>query len=573
MEHKRQNTLMPFAWPYTNINKPRNVCYATLLLVTLTSALLISCGGGSDRGPSQADDNSQPQSSDTVTFEPTPIRMRSMLSWQYKNTVGDLLGSAAKATIAPLEDTVINGSSSIGAATIALSPVAIESYEKNAFAATQAALKDPVSKAKLITCNPTSITDDSCLTTVIGNFGRRAYRRSLTSDEIISWKKVAMAAANAYSSFDRGVEFAVAGILQSPQFLYLSEQGESDPQRPGILRYTGQEMASRLSYALIGTTPPDSLIAAAQAGKLSTADGIRAEARKLLDMPQALDAMKVLFSEWLALNELSTVGKDASLYPSYNSTLANLMKEETLRVLGTIATDSKRNFLDIFDANFTYIDKTLASHYNMPAPSGSDFTYVDLPASGPRAGVLTQAAFLSAMAHPVDTSPTLRGKLIRERVLCETVSSPPDDVVTSLTPKPGAPAMTMRQRLQEHLSQSSCASCHKLMDPIGLGFEHFDAVGRYRTTDRGLTIDASGNLDTVGNFKDARTLAALLKNDPRVAACITRVVFRHIAAHIETQGEQSTLQQIEKNVRERGFNFRTLLVEQVASDAFRYAKP
>jgi Protein of unknown function (DUF1592)/Protein of unknown function (DUF1588)/Protein of unknown function (DUF1595)/Protein of unknown function (DUF1585) len=506
----------------------------------------------------------------TTPFQPAPVQARVLLSGQYKNAVNDLLGQAAANAVTPLEDTLLNGSSAVGSSTLSLSRTAIERYEKNALDAAKAALADKAFRAKLVPCTATGATDDACMSTVVSSFGARAFRRALTADELSTWKAVAKSAASSYSSFDKGVEFAIAGMLQSPQFLYITEQGEPDAQRGGMLRYTSTEMASRLSFFLLGTTPPDALLASAAKGELASADGVRAQAKALLDMPQARTALNTWFAEWLSLSDLATAGKDNTLYPAYDAALAASMKEESLQLFNAVATDAKRSFLDIFDANFSFVDPALAKHYGITAPSASGFARVDWPAGSPRLGMLTQAAFLSVMAHPVDTSPTLRGKLIRERMLCQPIGAPPPDVITSLTPAPGAPPKTVRERLQQHAIEPRCQGCHSQMDPIGLGFEQFDAVGRFRTTENNMTVDASGSLDKAGSFKDAHGLAALLKADARVPLCITRSVFRHAAAHVEQAGEEPSLQAVEKAARTQGFNMRALLVELVASDAFRY---
>jgi Protein of unknown function (DUF1588)/Protein of unknown function (DUF1592)/Protein of unknown function (DUF1585) len=299
---------------------------------------------------------------------------------------------------------------------------------------------------------------------------------------------------------------------------------------------------------------------------------VRTQAALLLDMPAARNAQDRLFGEWLGLDDLARVGKDAALYPGFNSTLAQAMKQESLLTISAITADAKRNVLDIFDANFTYINKPLAAHYGYTAPASSDFVRMDLPANSPRAGVLTQAAFLAAMAHPVETSPTLRGKLVRERLLCEPVPAAPPDVITTLAPTPANANATLRQRLSAHVSDPRCASCHNAMDPIGFGFEKFDAVGRFRTTEKNQAIDSSGRWDNTANFKEAAELVRLLKADARLPACVTKVVYRHAVGHIEQAGEEASLQAVERNALAQGFSFRALLIEMVASDAFRYAK-
>jgi hypothetical protein len=556
------------------LRAPRN------FLVCASMLALLACGGEKQDeasappiaglGPTATP--APPGGGTATPFAAAPVQARVLLSYQYRNAVGDLLGDAARNAVKPTDDAVLNGSSAVAAASLAVSRAAVESYEANAFAAAQAAMADKTAKARLIPCTPANTTDDACMTTVISKAGERAFRRALSAEELNTWKTLAKSAATAYGSFDKGVEFALAGLLQSPQFLYMAEQGVADAQMPGMVKYTGLEMATRLAFFLLGSTPPDSLLAAARAGQLDTAAGVRTQAALLLDMPAARNAQDRLFGEWLGLDDLARVGKDAALYPGFNSTLAQAMKQESLLTISAITADAKRNVLDIFDANFTYINKPLAAHYGYTAPASSDFVRMDLPANSPRAGVLTQAAFLAAMAHPVETSPTLRGKLVRERLLCEPVPAAPPDVITTLAPTPANANATLRQRLSAHVSDPRCASCHNAMDPIGFGFEKFDAVGRFRTTEKNQAIDSSGRWDNTANFKEAAELVRLLKADARLPACVTKVVYRHAVGHIEQAGEEASLQAVERNALAQGFSFRALLIEMVASDAFRYAK-
>jgi hypothetical protein len=570
--------MQPFRLTYLRdvlLRAPKN------MLVCASMLALLACGGEKQdesstsptAGASNPGATPPPSGSGSAApFAAAPLQARVLLSYQYRNAVGDLLGDAARNAVKPGDDALLNGSSAVAAASLAVSRAAVEGYEANAFAAAQAAMADNAAKARLIPCTPASATDDACMTTVISKAGERAFRRPLTTEELNTWKTLAKSVAAAYGNFNKGVEFALAGLLQSPQFLYLAEQGADDPKMPGMLKYTGLEMASRLAFFLLGSTPPDSLLAAARAGLLDTADGVRAQAALLLDMPAARGAQDRLFGEWLGLDDLTRVGKDAALYPGFNSALAQAMRQESLLTINAITADAKRSLLDIFDANFTYINQPLAAHYGYTAPATNDFTRITLPADSPRAGVLTQAAFLSAMAHPVETSPTLRGKLVRERLLCEPVPAAPPDVVTVLAPTPATANATLRQRLSAHVSEPRCAGCHNAMDPIGFGFEKFDAVGRFRTTEKNQAIDSSGRLDSNTTFKEAAELARLLKADPRVSSCVTRVVYRHASGHVELAGEEASLQAVERSALAQGFSFRALLIELVASDAFRYAK-
>jgi hypothetical protein len=194
---------------------------------------------------------------------------------------------------------------------------------------------------------------------------------------------------------------------------------------------------------------------------------------------------------------------------------------------------------------------------------------VELPDSAQRAGLLGKPAFLALNAHSNETSPTLRGKYIRERVLCESIGAPPPNVVPVLgEPDPNAP--TMRDRLKNHAEDATCNACHSKMDPLGLALEHFDAIGRYRTDDHGHALDTAGDLDGE-KFDGALELSQLLRDDPRTAACVARQLYRYATAHVETDGEAGQIDKLVAGFEASGHDFRALLTQVVQSDGFRYA--
>ncbi len=504
-------------------------------------------------------------------FAPARLQMRVLLSSEYVHTIRDVLGTAAAAAVTPPPDAAINGLTSIGASQLSVSTTTENIYEKNAYLAVQAALANAAQKAKLIPCTPTKANDTACFTQVLDSVGKRLFRRPITAAERTTWLKVADDAASAYGTFAGGAEFLLAGLLQSPNFLYRAEQGVANPERPGELKLTGYEMATRLSYFISGSTPSDALLTAAAAGELDTVAGVRANAVKALTTPGASLASTDFFSEFLSQEGLSSLAKDPISFPNYRPAMAAAMRDETRLFLEDVLFVKNLDARTLFDADFTYVDANLAPLYNVTAPA-SGFARMQLPAGQPRAGLLTQTAFLALMAHPSSTSPTYRGKFVRERLLCETVAAPPMNVNTTIPA--GDPSMprTLRQKLSEHMTNAGCRNCHASMDPIGFGFENFDAVGAYRTTELGLSIDATGTLDGKA-FTDARGLGQVLKNDPRVMKCLTRTLFRHAAGHVDLPSEARPLAALHESFSQSGFKYQDLLVELVASDAFRYARP
>jgi hypothetical protein len=503
-------------------------------------------------------------------FAPAPLRLRSLVSWQYRNAVRDLLGDAAAAAVVPPPDSAVNGLDAIGAAQLALSAEAVDKFEKSAYLAAQAALAVPSVRATLVSCTPSAPDDAACLEQLVTSFGRRAWRRPLSSDEVAAWTAIGRNAGAAYQDFTRGAEFVIAGLLQSPNFLHQVEVGEVDPAQPDRVRLTGFELATRMAFFLTGSGPSVELLEAAEAGELSTAEGLRARAAQLLTGTKPREALGSFFDELLRLRDLSALAKDAKVFPSFSPELASAMREETRLLLDNAVWEGDVDFRSVFEADYTYVNQALAAHYQLPAPSGAGFARVVLPAEQQRAGVLAQASFLSLMAHPASNSPTLRGKFIRESLLCQQINAPPAEVDTSLPASEGDPTQkTLREKLAAHMTVPSCASCHLQMDGLGLGFESFDATGRHRTTELGKVIDATGNFDGSA-FDGAKQLGGLLAKDARVARCLTRSLFRAATGHVELASEELPLREVDARFAASGHRLKQLLIELVASDAFRY---
>jgi hypothetical protein len=529
-----------------------------------------SGAGGSGTGGSGAGGSGTGGSGGTSppAFVPAPATLRRLTLDQYANTVRDLLGQSITLPTDLEPDTSLNGFASIGAARTAFSPRAIEQFETAALALSQQALADPTMRAALVTCTPTAAVDDACARKVVTSLGRRAWRRPLTPDEVNRYTAVATQASTTLMDFWNGLRFAVAGILQSPHFLYREELGTPVAATPSQRAFNGFEIATRLSYFAWGTTPDDLLLTAAEAGTLASDAGIREQADRLLASPRARAATEIFFNELLHLADLDDLPQVATVYPQVSPTLGASMRGETLRVLEDLAWNTASDFRDVLDTRSTFLNAELAKLYGVPAPAGTGFVKTTLPSDGMRLGLLGQGSFLALNAHVDSTSPTRRGKFIREVLLCQAVPPPPPDVDTTLPPNTGTMGLTMRQRLEKHRALPACAACHQIMDPIGLGLENFDGVGAFRTSEVGQTIDASGNLDGVA-FRDARELAAALKNHADFASCLTRSVFRFATGHVETAGEEPTVLAISKNVAADGYRFRSLLLGLVMSPSFR----
>jgi hypothetical protein len=437
-----------------------------------------------------------------------------------------------------------------------------EQFETSSYAIAKQVLTNTATRTALVGCSPAAATDDACTRQFVQKIGRRAFRRPLIEDEIVQFANIARTAQTQLADFFGGLQYALAGILQSPHFLYRQELGAPDAAKPGRVRFDDFELATRLSFFLWNSTPDDLLLDAATAKQL-TAGALATHATRMLASERTSTAMQTFFTELYRLGELDDLPLLPSLFPLMTPTIGPAMRTETLRVLNDVAFTRNGDFREVFDARGTYVNKELAGLYGVAAPAGTDFAPITLPDTGMRAGLLGQASFLAVSSQPNRSSPTRRGKFIREMVLCQTIPTPPPDV----TPFPDAAPGTAREKLTAHRQNPACAGCHQVMDPIGLGLENFDGLGAFRATDKGLAIDATGELDGV-QFAGPRDLARALKNHPDVPTCLARNLYRYAMAHIENSGEEAAIMLLAQAFRDNGYRFRSLVEAVVHSPAF-----
>lgn len=538
-----------------------------LLLFAAASAIAASpaCTGNIGDAPAGGVTGPSTPGSEAQSF-PAPT-LRKLVARQYRNAVRDLLGVDAALAAAPPADAPMNGFESIGAAQFALGDTEVRQYEESARAVAAAGMGNPASIAALADCSPTSPPEaETCQRVFVERFGRLAWRRPLDKEEIDLYAAVAKKAAEELNDFYAGIEYATAALLQSPNFLYQVELGEPDLQVPGARKLTGYEMASRISFFLLDTTPDEALLTAAEAGKLATAEGVREAARALLGTPAAREALRGFYDEFLRLRDLPKLVKDGEFYPQFSPSLAQAMQEETLALIDDVVWERNADYRDVLDADYTFVNAELAAFYGLPTPEEEGFSRVVLPPEQKRGGIFGHAGFLSLFAHATSTSPTLRGRFVRERMLCQSIPAPPNNVVTELPSD--AEAKTMRDKLAAHQKDPSCSGCHKLMDNIGFGLENYDGIGVFRTMENGVTIDTKSDVDGVV-FDGAKELGSALRNDDDVSMCVVRNIFRFATGHVETKGEKVAMEALGQAFADSGYKLQDLLVEVVASDAFR----
>ena len=504
---------------------------------------------------------------DAAVLLPAPARLARLTRLQYHNAVRDLFGPDVAPPSALEPDTAVDGLRAVGATVNALSPRGVEqSYEGAKNLAAQL-IETPERRAALLPCRPSGPGDAACLGRIAEGLGRAIWRRPLASDEIAAVVDPAVAAGNALGSADASLSAVLVQLLASPSFLYRVERGEADPEHPGGLRYTNDEMATRLSFFLWNTVPDTDLRAAAERGELVTDAGLAAQVARMVAAPGFRDGVRNLFAEWLDLYALDDLSKDPNVFRHYSAELGASAREETLRLVDTLFVDDDRDYRDLFLTHTAFVDRRLAAIYNVPATSEEGFGRVELPADGDRAGYLGEVSFLALYAHPTSSSATKRGIALRKRLLCQTVPSPPANLNTAI-PEPSADARTLKERLENHQQNPACAGCHTFIDPPGYGLENFDGIGRFRLTDNDAPIDPSGEID--GQlFTGPRELQQLVADHPNLLPCAVQTVYAYATGHLPEPGEHVELARLLADFQSDGHHIRHLMAQIAQSPAFR----
>lgn len=478
----------------------------------------------------------------TLELPGTPLRR--LTRFEYQNTVRDLLHIEPAAAVAIPADEA-DGFDNNAALQVA-PDFLVEKYVvlSEAFAA-QAVQNLPA----LTACDPAAVGPETCARQFAQTFGRRAFRRPITADDE-SMFMAAYAAGATGGSHAEGIEVMIRLALQSPSFLYRLETAPSTLPASALIPLSPFELATRLSYLIWASGPDDALLDAAANNLLSTREQIAAKTREMLASPKAAVSLNNFLAQWAGLRALDTMTKNSTLFPNYSLELREAMAEELPALLDSMLLSGDTTLRHLLTANVAFVrgPGPLADLYGIAAPNSNSGKPqpVSLPESQGRSGLLTQAAFLSVQGHPDQTSPVLRGKFVRANLLCNAPPPPPDNVDISVPEL--TDGLTARTRAQVHLSAGGgCSGCHVLMDPIGLAFENFDAMGQYRTTENGQAIDATGEIHQAsdpilsGPFTGVRELAGRLADSRTVQDCLAVQWFRFASGRREQPGDACSL--------------------------------
>ena len=456
---------------------------------------------------------------DDVNRGPLTLRLSAA---QYRQIIGDVFGPTIKAGGRFEPDIRYKGLLQVGAGRVSVTASGIEQYDASARKiAEQVVSKE--NRDTLIPCTPKSATepDDACARQFFTTTGRLLYRRPLQADELERRVAIAAASTKTLKDFYAGLATGLSTMLVAPNFLFRQENAEPDPARPGQYRLDAYSKAAKLSFFLWNAGPDAKLLAAAESGELNTPKGLAKQVDRLLASPRLEAGVRAYFSDMFGFNDLAYLGKDAVLYPNFTVQVTEDAQEQTMRTLVDLLLNEKGDYRDLFTVRKTFLTPILGSVYSVPvvAPDGGWAPYV-YPENDAHSGITMQVSFLALHSHPGRTSPTLRGKALREMVLCQRVPDPPGNVNFTVVQDTANPLFkTARERLNAHATEAMCTGCHKITDPMGLAMENFDTAGAFRLHENGEAIDTSGELDGV-KFTDGPGLSRALHDSPRTPACL-----------------------------------------------------
>lgn len=417
----------------------------------------------------------------------------------------------------------------------------------------------------LMSCDRQTAGDAACADELIDTFGERAYRRPLTAAERKRYQDLTATGVN---TFEDGIRLVFTALLSSPQFLYQEELTDGEAQGPRLLN--GYELSTRLAWTLWGSVPDAELMQVATDGKLDGEKELRAQAERMLADERAADSLESFYLQWLGLDAIDDLEKSPGVYPDFDAATALAMRHETARFVDYVVRHENGTLDTLFNAPIAFPEGPLAAIYGVKTSADPEEPVSLDPDE--RAGILTRAAFLAVQAHPNQTSPVRRGVVVLRNIMCVDLPNPPANV-NNATPELDADATT-RERFAAHTTSGACAGCHSLIDPIGFAFEHYDAVGSYRTTENGVHIDASGELTQADGksvaFDDAIALSKALSESPDVRQCLVRQWFRYALGRYETDADKCSLARVDDAFAASGYRLRELMLALVTSDSFRY---
>lgn len=431
---------------------------------------------------------------------------------------------------------------------------------------------DTPSRRRIFISRPRAAAEeDDCARRILSQLMRRAFRRPMTSADL-DQPLALFRETQAKDGFEAGIEMALSAILVSPEFLFRTEEAPPGLAGDAIYRVPDVHLASRLSFFLWSSIPDDELLDLAEHGKLGCPDVLAAQTRRMLKDPRAGSLADNFASQWLYLRNLDSLTPDARLFPDFDDNLRKALRRETELFFESILRED-RSVLDLLQADYTYLNERLARHYGIPGIRGSHFRKVPVQPAFHRGGLLRQGSVLAVTSYATRTSPVIRGHWILGNLL-GTPPPPPPDEVPALPEKTLSSHLTIRQRLAEHRASTACASCHDLMDPVGFALENFDAVGRWRTHEDGLPVDASGGLPDGSPLEGVAALEEALLKRPElfVGTLVEKLLTFALGRGVEPF-DAPAVRRIAREAKAEDYRFSAVILSVVKSTPFLMRKP
>jgi hypothetical protein len=506
---------------------------------------------------------------DAPTTKGGPVSLRRLTEPEYRQIIADVFGTTIKVPGRFEPDVRDNGLIAVGTSRESVAGTGLEQYDLTA-RGIAAQVLDDAHRATLVPCTPAKATekDDACATQFIARTGRLLFRRPLTQQELQTQVNDAGESATKLGNFYSGLELSVSAMLVSPQFLFRQEASEPDPDNAGQRRLDANSKASRLSFFLWDTTPDADLLDAAEKGDLNSDSGMAKQVDRMIKSPRLSSGVRAYFSDMLGFDGFASLAKDPQIYPKYGSAVATDAQEQTLRTLADLLVTNNGDYRDIFTTRKTYLTRLLGSVYGVPVMASTGWEPHEYPEGDPRAGVLMEVSFVSLHSHPGRSSPTIRGKALREIFLCQKVPDPPGNVNFALVQDTKNPAFhTARARLGAHINQPTCAGCHKIMDPVGLAMENFDSAGGYRNTENDSPIDTKGEIDGM-KFDDVVGFTKVIHDHPQAPVCLVNRLYSFGTGRPATKDEAEWLNYQVKQFAESGYKVPELMRRVASSKAF-----
>jgi mono/diheme cytochrome c family protein len=424
------------------------------------------------------------------------------------------------------------------------------------------------SRRRIFSCEPSGPADEeACAMKILSDLLRRGYRRPITNSNL----EKAMTfyrQGRKEGGFDAGIEMALSAMLVNPQFLFFVEQEPKDLGPKTAYRVSDIGLASRLSFFLWSSIPDDKLLDLAARNELHKPEVFEKQVRRMLADERSRNLATNFAAQWLHQRNLESITPDLRLFPDFDDNLRKAFRQETELFVESLFRED-RGVLDLLQADYTFLNERLAKHYGIPHVYGSHFRRVELGADRRRGGLLRQGSILTVTSYATRTSPVVRGKWILENMLGSPPPPPPANV-PALKETTVSASLPIRERLAEHRSSASCATCHRRIDPVGFALEQFDAVGRWRTLDEGRPIDAAGGLPDGSEFEGVAGLEKALLQRPEVfVRTLTEKLFIFALGRAPDESDAPAIRQIVRTARAQNYRFSSLIVGLTTSVPFQ----